>query len=507
MKIDVLPADKFIEVNGCPQVTNPIFLDSTRHPTQDGLFSYTLFGLSGSYDRKTIFGYIDLKKPFLHPVVYKMITSMDKKVSDLIAGIRYFKVENKQLVESSESEGGRTGISFLYEQWDNIEFKETGSKVRENKIDLLKSLGKAESFMTKQIVIPAFYRDINLQEAESGKISHDTINELYAKVLSAVSSLNDNIGFEFIGAATENRIQNTIVEIYEYLTGKQTLAGKKGIIHKSLLGKNIDYATRSVISAPKIDSNHWKKQQVRYTHSGIPMAQAANLFFPFVVREIQELLSQWFEAEKRVYHVKLKDYVYLKDPMEEYTLENIKKIVNLFIKSPEDRFTKLYVKTDVGLEPMNLFYNDIHRPLTITDLLYMALYECTRDKHVYVTRYPVEHHQNIYPSKVKVISTVQTKRQKIGHMFFEEYPTIYDEYPVKDSPFIDTAILNNSMLAALGGDYDGDTISIRGVFSQEANKEANDIIFSKKHLLDGTGRNSRVLQKEAILTLYRLTKD
>ena len=56
-------------------------------------------------------------------------------------------------------------------------------------------------------------------------------------------------------------------------------------------------------------------------------------------------------------------------------------------------------------------------------------------------------------------------------------------------------------------DYDGDTISVRGVFTQEANIEAEKLIYSKKNLLDNSGKNIRSLGKEAILGLYCLTKN
>jgi DNA-directed RNA polymerase beta' subunit len=519
MKIDILNPDRFVEVNECPEVTNPIFLDATRHPTSDGVFSYELFGLSGSYDRKTIFGYINLKKPFLHPIVYKMITSMDKKIIKLIEGTLYCKVNKSgELIEDEEN--GETGLSFLYKNWDNIKFKKTDSRIREEKMDLISGLKKNEAFCTKWLVIPPFYRDINLAKAQSGVVSSDEINDLYSKLINAVSNIDENNIFDFMGAMTENRVQLILLEIYNELV--QTLAKKRGLIQENLLGKSIDYATRSVISAPRFTSETWDKQNVKFTHIGVPLAQVCNIFYPFFLREIRVFLEEEFSTVNFIYaannekekNLKPQDIdlskfrkIYLKRPMEDYTPENIKLLLNLFIKSPEDRFRVLTVNTEEGKKNLKLFFEDLGRDFTLTDLLYIVADKIIQDKHIYVTRYPIDRYQSIFASKVFILSTKKTIQQKIGDKYFESYPNVYLDYPVKDNPFIDTVTMSNSILDTIGGDYDGDMISLRGVYSQEANLEAEKIIYSKKHILDGTGRNGRVMLKEAISAIYTLTKD
>ena len=52
-----------------------------------------------------------------------------------------------------------------------------------------------------------------------------------------------------------------------------------------------------------------------------------------------------------------------------------------------------------------------------------------------------------------------------------------------------------------------DTVSIRAVFTVEANKEAHRIIYDKKNLLNQSGSALRTLGKEAILATYCLTRD
>jgi len=150
---------------------------------------------------------------------------------------------------------------------------------------------------------------------------------------------------------------------------------------------------------------------------------------------------------------------------------------------------------------------DLGRKFTIIDLLYIAAFDICKDKHVYVTRYPIEHYQGIYPSKISILSTHETVFQKINDRYLENYPIVYPDYPSNEEFFIDTTIPNNSYLGALGGDYDGDTVSLRAVYSVEANQEAERLILAKTNLFNQEGKSSRGLGNEAVQALYSLTRD
>lgn len=53
---------------------------------------------------------------------------------------------------------------------------------------------------------------------------------------------------------------------------------------------------------------------------------------------------------------------------------------------------------------------------------------------------------------------------------------------------------------------DGDQMSIKGVFSQEANAECDRIVRGKANILDINASNVRKSTNECIQTLYTLTK-
>ena len=73
--------------------------------------------------------------------------------------------------------------------------------------------------------------------------------------------------------------------------------------------------------------------------------------------------------------------------------------------------------------------------------------------------------------------------------------------------FIDTLVMSNVYLQGLSGDYDGDQVSVKGVFSQEANAEADQLMKEKFHIINIYGDNVRTSTNEAVHALYLLTRD
>ena len=56
-------------------------------------------------------------------------------------------------------------------------------------------------------------------------------------------------------------------------------------------------------------------------------------------------------------------------------------------------------------------------------------------------------------------------------------------------------------------DYDGDCVSIRGIWSDEANLEAEEIMNKKTTALNISGNNSRVVSKEVCQSYFMMTKN
>lgn len=503
MQIDLLDINKFIASHACKEVTNPVYFNMGNIPTEDGLFSTTIFGYPGSKERKLLCGYINLKRKFLHPVIFKLLTSMDKKIQDILNGKRYFKVVNGQLVEDNKE--GKTGVTYFYTIYDQLKFKDTGSYRRTNYLTLLNKLTKEDIFVDKFLVIPAFTRDYNPSKTANDTIKAvDEVNDKYAKLIRYSQSISEGEDYDFMGVITESSIQNLLYDIYDYFTS--ATATKNGLFHQSLLGKSIDYATRSVISAPRFKTDRWNDNPIKFGWTGIPLSQLVVQFYPFFVKYIQDYVLERENELSRFKDDKGKDVV-ISNLKEQFSEEAIKKYISLYIKSIESRFNTIKVKDDKGKEyPINLYKNELKRNFTLTDLIYIAAVDICSNKHVYVTRYPIEQYQNIYPSKITILSTRETKPQKLEDRYLPDYPIVYPDYPAEEELFIDTVVPYNGYLKALGGDYDGDTVSLRGVFTMEANEEAERLIWEKKNILDQMGRNSRKIGNEAVQAIYSLTR-
>lgn len=63
----------------------------------------------------------------------------------------------------------------------------------------------------------------------------------------------------------------------------------------------------------------------------------------------------------------------------------------------------------------------------------------------------------------------------------------------------------NMYLGAICGDYDGDQVTVKGVWTNEANSELDKQLNSKKHYIGLAGKNVRTGSNEAIQCLYSLT--
>ena len=170
------------------------------------------------------------------------------------------------------------------------------------------------------------------------------------------------------------------------------------------------------------------------------------------------------------------------------------------------RFSGRKVKGDI--DSANKNENNINRNLTWTDILYQAAIDVTEDKHVWVTRYPILDYLGTYTARIAVLSTRNTVPMMVGGKFYPQYPDI--DLSLKqtdlDSVFRDTVNIPATRLSPLGADHDGDQITVKPVFSQEANAECEKILYSKTNLLTVQGKGTCSIGNEGVQTLYAMTK-
>lgn len=518
--------DKIIEDNFLKPVTSPILFEKGSFPAPKGLYSEEIFGTTPEEKHKK-YGYIDLGGKFIHPYVYEVLVSLQRSISRIVAGEGSWKIEDGKFVEIKEDDPNydydATGLDFFINHFDELVFEENNSFMRKERVKFIKALSKDEIFVSKWIVIPVFYRDYD----RSGK-SRKTpeINRIYNNIIAYSNRLKQETS-SFFNNKTKAAIQMQLLKIRKY--GQKLLESKHGHIHKSVLGKSVIYGSRAVISVPV--NTHAETPDdvlVDIMHTGIPMSICAVTGFPFVLRWITEFFRQEFESKiQKPVRVKQKngsykiEYMNLKDPLLMYTEEYIKKKINQFINTYGARFETVKVQLENGTEAEMMFTgtgytgnrnspnaNTIStRPLTWTDLIYMACADTLEDKHVYITRYPLSDYFGTFPTKVKALSTVNTMPVMVNGKIYPHYPVVDPSLPeaVVSTMFIDTVTMSNLFLKGIGGDYDGDQITVKMVYTEEANEEADALTRSPKYFMNLGGDIIRTIGNEAFLTLYNMT--
>lgn len=523
LQVSLLDVDDFVKKNNLVEITNPVIFDTSSNPTSDGLLSNTIFGITKE-SRASTFAYISLKKKFLQPLVYRIWSKVDSKIKSIIHGIGTYSVDKSgNIVEDPK---GDNGIDFLRKNLDKIKFRETDSIKRERYIKFLND-NRKNFFTDKLIVIPPFFRDIKV---DGGKISVGDINKLYINVMVSASAIGDSTEYGFsIGKSVEGRLQEGLIEIYKWFgTGTDSnpnggLPGKFGVIRRANLSKTTDYATRLVMSAPKLDVENMEDIRADFDYSVLPMTSAAANFFPFVIFHMRRFFENEFIGDTK-YPIIDKDGSIIYGEIEDYQIqfsdEVLKKELDRFIHGYSDRFrpVKVLCRVKGKQEYLDLkwkgFYKEPdvkalknERPLTWCDVIYMACEEAVKDRMILITRYPIDTFYNEFATKIRLSSTIETEEAVFDNVVYTHYPKIRKEDIGKDtsSSFIDTMNICNGYLDSIGGDYDGDMVTIKGVYTDEANAELKKQLASNIHFINLGGNPVISTSKESIQALYAMT--
>lgn len=530
-KIDPLDPLKLIKVNDLSEVKNPIAFARNNVPTSDGLLSNEIFGIT-KFDRSNTYAYISLGDWFMHPLHYKIWSKMDSSIKAIIHETDTFKIDSSgNLVKDPE---GNTGIKWLKQNVDKIKIKSTESRKRDKNIQFLTN-HRDTMFINNIIIIPAYYRDAN---TTSGKPGLSEINKLYQSLMMACRSLKENADYGFtLNGATRGRIQEQILLIYQWFSGSENsgfdnavgIGKKSGVLYNSNLNKTTDYAARLVLSAPELKVDKIEDLQVDLDHSAIPLHAVCTAFFPFIQFHLRRYFENEFSGVNKYPAISSKtgeiEYIEIEDYQIAFSDTVIKSELELFQHGFSDRFRPIRIPTknkkdeiymhfkgyntkDENYDPNNPGVMPIvERRLTWLDLIYQAAVDVVKDKHVLITRYPMDSYFNEFPTKVNVLSTKETEPIVINNTLYKNYPKIREKdiNTNTSNKFVDTMNIHNSYLKGIGGDYDGDQATIKGVWSTEANAELSEQLNSKKHFIGLDGKNIRVGSNEALQCLYSLT--
>ena len=522
--------DEVIEQAHLKPVTNTIMFEKDNVPVEDGLFSTAIFG-STPRVRHFQCAYIDLKRKFFHPYAYEAVCKLVQSASTCAAGRGTWRIgEDGKLVATREGEDGydpnATGLRWLIDHYHDLKHTHNRSTVYNQYVDLLENSTDDEIFITKWIVIPVFYRDANFS---GHKRDIPKINEHYKKLIQYVKAMNAPALLDFSNH-TEFNIQNQLVVIRQY--GQSLVEGKRGFLKQFVIGKTTSYGARNVITEPVFSEAETPSDlMVDIFHSGFPIATCCSMAYPFIEHWILNFLAKEFETrERKQVLVKKEDgsyemqYAKIGDVLAMYNPKYIQTKVEQFMHTYGSRFEPLTIPMDDGSTSYILFTGrpyaknprsknapaTARRAMTWTDLLYLACVETLEfgGKLAYITRYPLEDYFGTFPSMIRVTSTLQHEPMEINGKKYPFYPKVelhlsQDEVSTR---FVETVSLDNVYLKGLGGDYDGDMISEKTCFTEEANDEAYAILNDPKHFVSIGGKLMRMIGNEAHLTFYNMTK-
>jgi hypothetical protein len=418
-----------------------------------------------------------------------------------------------------------TGMEFFYNAWDKLDWKPIkgqaqGTFDRRKFLSLLK---KDEIFIDKWLVIPPYYRDIDMQGGKKNEI-----NKLYTRLVTNAAAIKQSSAIFSIFGTTpaHKKIQDTINELYSYFI--DLVGGSKGYIHRYVMGKATDFSARCVISGARYDAKSQDDVEVTYSHSATPLSTCIKAFSPFIVYGVRKFIEKIIAGSEFMWNLTDKGTVERQElaPNWKDTIgsENINRLIDLYYESQEHRLddftlplknggtTKLWVIPNEGWDPEEsqlpkdqAMIENKWKPVNLTELFYMAAYDTVRDKTIYITRYPIEDQHNIYPSLMNIIPCESYGPRMIENTLYPRFPKAFIGFASLRVFFIDTLRVFPSYLKALGGDFDGDMVSIQGVFTNEANTDATKYIYSKMNIMDVSGGTMREFSEIASMTAFMIT--
>lgn len=496
--IELYDIDKDIKLNQLKEVTSTqIFTTSNNYHSQ-GLFSEEIFGQTED-ERAYRCAYIKLPIHVFNPGVAKTIIM---RSGGIIKKMAYAEVRcnlvNGVLV--ADDNGQYTGIKDLYDIWDQIDIRKTLKSKNDNSLDILTKSPKRLIFNDKVLVVPPNLRRI---VEKNGRQSKSELNSLYIKLLGLKSVTQYTTTSVY---KVYNNIQDTVIALYVYFN--TYVGSKNGFFQRALLAKNTVGLARNVISCPSYKSDN---PQVGIFRSGFPLHSICAMFEPFMKFYMKQIMS--YDSLCMIHpnqnEISRENIINMYD---DKMIDDLRKI---YMLNPGSRFRPLYLDPDntkpIIFQAINAKDNtQISRVFTLTDLIYLAAHQAVivPDRMVYVVRYPIGKYLGAFFTGAFLMSTIETTDIIFQNTEYKTYPLIDPNmsHDRVSTQFVDVVNMPNSRLVNIGGDYDGDTIKVTGIWSDEANENARKLMKSKIYCCKLNGSSAFPCEQESLNGLYGLTK-
>ena len=463
-----------------PVQSNNIYATNGSFDPQ-GLYSAEIFGDLSSPIRQQRHSFIDMRTEIMHPKVFMELTRLKNLYKGIMAGASY-AVWDEKLNDFVKSDiiDGSTGYSFFMSHFHEVIYATNDSAIRELRIKFLDKVH--ENCMYRYlVVIPAGLRDIEINEDK--RVVEDDINALYRKVIRAANTISvytANQNTPVLDTVRWN-LQNAFNEIYGYI--ESILSGKKGFLLSKWAARNIHGGTRNVITAmdpaPAIlgspdavtisDSACGLHQYLK----GTADLSIYNIKNGPMINIINNLPNSIFVVDRKTLRSKQIDPTsFVKDNWG--SEQGIEKLINGFGKLDarhkpividgdyaallyrDDKYFKvLYDIDDLPPDKNKHFV----KPMTWGEMFYLSVYLASNNVVGYVTRYPIIGTGSIYPSFVKIQTTVRVENLQpldANWQPFTHEPSA-SKMPIYGLPWVDSMSVHTAKIEGLNADYDGDS--------------------------------------------------
>lgn len=492
--------------------TSSLFIfDNTNNFRPDGLFSTEIYGLVGSEYRNRSFSYIDLNVEVLHPIFYYIINKTIPWYDKIMAGKEYalWNPKTKEF-EKSNLLHGKTGYNYFISHIEELNLPLTESTAREFNVKLYHNLVKEKTYTLRYLlVLPAGMRDYTIDK--NGRPQEDEINHLYRKVLMQSNLIDASLNKNNAASIDSIRysLQNLIVDIFNYI--KSLMEGKGKMIQSKWLTRKTFNSTRNVASAniEKVTSLN-DSNRLKYNETAVGLHQFIRMLMPKTIFKLKSgFLSRVFSPNSEIATLTnaktlKKETIALTEIVKDYDTWMLPDGLEKVIANYSNLNTRHNVITvNKGKHYIGLIYNDGKYfkllqdidevpsnfdkskvlPLTVTELFYLSVFDDDGKMPAFLTRYPISSYGSIYPSYVKLRTTSQST--SLIQLSEQWQPTdiVAPAFPARGKDFYNTTTMHPTHNARLNADFDGDTVSLQMVLSEEAISEIKDRLSKKNYYI------------------------
>ena len=242
------------------------------HP--EGLFSEIIFGNKETKERTETFSYINLNCKVLHPALVKPIYRLNGKILKALQLQQTYKLVADNSMEEAE-DGEINGVTSVIKHFPELISKQENEGIRNDiKNMMLFQFRNNLAFIDKCIVIPAAYRDAQIEDS-TGSLRIPVINEYYQKIIKLSLQIK-SLGMEEGSPVYEihaAKMFSLINELYDFIISK--LSKKQGMIRQDILGKRVDFSGRAVIVGGAAE--------IKSDEIGVPYKMLVKIYEPFIL--------------------------------------------------------------------------------------------------------------------------------------------------------------------------------------------------------------------------------